>query len=155
MICPMLSALKPTDENGQPVNRECIYEECRFFNVEQRDCNLMMASRAMLRMAVPGPAPAAPGATGADLQDMERRLTDLGKGLLHSSLEVQGVVREAGQATISRVTEAGDSLTRTLAETGDALTKKLAETSDVLSKQLAEITGRLQAGPEDLEARLA
>src|SRR5688572_24925405 len=104
MICPMLSALKPIDENGRPVNRECIYEECRFFNVEQRDCNLMMASRAMLLVAGPG-APrttAAPGVTGADLLDMERRLTELGKGLLQSSLEVQGVVREAGHATIER-----------------------------------------------------
>jgi tetratricopeptide (TPR) repeat protein len=144
MICPMLSALKPTDENGQPVNRECIYEECRFFNREQRDCNLMMASRAMLHMAAPGPVPATPGVTGADLQDMERRLTDLGKGLLHSNLEVQGVVREAGQATLGRVAEAGESLSKTMAEAGDAL-----------AKQVAEIAERLRTGPEDLEARLA
>ena len=47
MICPMLSALKPTDDNGNPVDRECIYENCRFFNIEVRDCTLMMASRAM------------------------------------------------------------------------------------------------------------
>src|SRR6185503_12032981 len=144
MICPMLSALKPTDENGQPVNRECIYEECRFFNTEQRDCNLMMASRAMLHMAAPGTAPKGPGVTGTDLQDMERRLTDLAKGLLHSNLEVQGVVREAGQATIGRVTEAGESLS-----------KKMAETGDRLSKQVAEIAERLHSGPEELEARLA
>ncbi|HEV8699993.1 MAG TPA: tetratricopeptide repeat protein [Candidatus Polarisedimenticolia bacterium] len=135
MICPMLSALKPTDDNGQPVNRECIYEECRFFNVEQRDCNLMMASRAMLLVAGPGAprASATPGVTGAELLDMERRLTELGKGLLHSSLEVQGVVREAGHATIGRVAEAGDSL----------------------SRQVAEIAARLGAGPQELESRLA
>lgn len=146
MICPMLSALKPTDENGQPVNRECIYEECRFFNVEQRDCNLMMASRAMLLVAGPGaPRPGTPpGGTGTELVDMERRLTELGKGLLHSNLEVQSVVREAGQATIGRVTE-----------TGDSLSKKVSETGESLAKQVAEIAGRLGAGPQELEARLA
>ncbi len=134
MICPMLSALKPTDENGRPVNRECIYEECRFFNVEQRDCNLMMASRAMLLVAGPdAPRPAAAGVSGAELADMERRLTDLGRGLLQSSLEVQSVVQEAGQVTIGRV----------------------AEASDALSRQVAEIAGRLGAGPQELESRLA
>jgi Tfp pilus assembly protein PilF len=135
MICPMLSALMPTDENGQPVNRECIYEECRFFNVEQRDCNLMMASRAMLRVAelgAPQPA-AAPEVSAAALADMERRLTDVGKGLLQSSLEVQDVVQQAGQANVSRVAEVGDAL----------------------AGQLAGIADRLGAGPQELEARLA
>jgi Tfp pilus assembly protein PilF len=157
MICPMLSALKPIDDNGQPVNRECIYEECRFFNVEQRDCTLMMASRAMLLVAAPGAprAASAPGATSAELLDMERRLTDLGKGLLHSSLEVQGVVREAGQATIGRVAEAGDTLSRTVSETGDSISRRVAETGESLAKQVAGIAERLGAGPQELEARLA
>jgi tetratricopeptide (TPR) repeat protein len=157
MICPMLSALKPIDDNGQPVNRECIYEECRFFNVEQRDCTLMMASRAMLLVAAPGAprAASAPGATSAELLDMERRLTDLGKGLLHSSLEVQGVVREAGQATIGRVAEAGDALSRTVSETGDSISRRVAETGESLAKQVAGIAERLGAGPQELEARLA
>ena len=155
MICPMLSALKPIDDNGQPVNRECIYEECRFFNVEQRDCTLMMASRAMLLVAAPGAPRAASGATGAELLDMERRLTELGKGLLHSSLEVQGVVREAGQATIGRVAEAGDALSRTVSETGDSISRRVAETGESLAKQVAGIAERLGAGPQELEARLA
>jgi tetratricopeptide (TPR) repeat protein len=47
----MLSALEPTDEAGRPVDRECIYERCRFFNLDQKDCNLMIGSRAMTRLA--------------------------------------------------------------------------------------------------------
>jgi tetratricopeptide (TPR) repeat protein len=49
-ICPMLSALKPIDEKGQPVNRECIFEQCRFFNLDQKDCNLMIGHRAVERL---------------------------------------------------------------------------------------------------------
>ena len=157
MICPMLSALKPTDENGQPVNRECIYEECRFFNVEQRDCNLMMASRAMLLVAGPGaPRPTAtPGVTGAELLDMERRLTELGKGLLHSSLEVQGVVREAGHATIGRVAEAGDSLSRQVAEIAERLGAGPHELESRLATSLQELEARVMTGRIESETRLA
>jgi tetratricopeptide (TPR) repeat protein len=157
MICPMLSALKPTDENGQPVNRECIYEECRFFNVEQRDCNLMLASRAMLLVAAQGaPQPgAAPGVSGAALADMERRLTHLGKGLLQSSLEVQGVVREAGQATIGSVAEAGDTLSRQVAGIADRLGAGPQELESRLATSLQELEGRIATGLQESEARLA
>ena len=73
LICPMLSALKPEDENGQPVNRECIYEQCRFFNVDEKDCNLMMASSAMLRMADDASRTAQPdGAQPSGLVEVEK-----------------------------------------------------------------------------------
>ncbi len=126
MICPMLSALKPTDDNGNPVDRECIYEDCRFFNQTQRDCNLMMASRAMLKMAEQGPAPTA-------LADMERRFTDVGRGLLQSSMEMQEIVRQAGQETAGKV----------------------AEVREDLAQRLQGLEARLQPGPQDIEARLA
>ncbi len=102
MICPMLSALKPVDDHGNPVNRECIYEECRFFDQQARDCSLMMASQAMLDMARRGPvaAPAGDPRPGAEI---ERRLTDVRKDLLTSALEIQGVVREAAQAILERL----------------------------------------------------
>jgi tetratricopeptide (TPR) repeat protein len=101
MICPMLSALKPVDDHGNPVNRECIYEECRFFDQQLRDCSLMVASQAMLDLSRRGaPAPAADAGTG---EEMDRRLNAIRKDLLTSALEVQGVVREAAQAILERL----------------------------------------------------
>src|SRR5881628_1305132 len=133
MICPMLSALKPTDDYGNPVDRECIYDNCRFFNQQQRDCNLMMASRAMLKMAEQGPQAAAPALSPTALTDMERRLTDVGKGLLHSSMEVIEVIRHAGQESIGKVTEVGTSLTQ----------------------RFQGLELQLKTGPHDFETRLA
>ncbi len=154
----MLSALKATDDSGAPVNRECIYEECRFFNVEQRDCNLMMASRAMLQAAQQGGARGAASseAPPAALVDMERRLTDLGRGLLHSSLEVQGVVREAGQATIGHLAEVSDALARRLdgIETRlPTVTPQDAETR--LAAALHEIDGRIAGVMQEIHGMLA
>ncbi|OLC53902.1 MAG: hypothetical protein AUH92_04990 [Acidobacteria bacterium 13_1_40CM_4_69_4] len=153
----MLSALKPTDDNGAPVNRECIYEECRFFNLEHRDCNLMMASRAMIQAAQQGGArtPASSEAPSTALVDMERRLTDIGKGLLHASLEVQGVVREAGQATLGGMAEVGDSLARRL----DGIEARLAsgppEPDAGPASALQEIDGRIAAGLQQIQGMLA
>ena len=51
VICPMLAALKPIDENGQAVNRECIQADCRFYNAEQQDCNLSLGNHAVAILA--------------------------------------------------------------------------------------------------------
>ena len=164
MICPMLSALKPTDDNGRPVDRECIYENCRFFNTQQRDCNLMMASRAMLKMAEQ--APQAAGISPAALTDMERRLTDVGKGLLHSSMEVLEVVRQSGHESIGKVAEVGDSVAQRLQglelqlKSGpeDAeirLTAGLQEVEGRVGASLLEIEGRIAASLRESEARTA
>ena len=181
MICPMLSALKPTDDNGNPVDRECIYENCRFFNIPQRDCNLMMASRAMLDMAHQAPPPAPPSLSPTALADMERRLTDVGKGILHSSMEVQEVVRQAGQESIARLAEMGDSLARRLQgieqqvlshpqdrdtslspglqdvvrQAGQESIAKLAEMGDALSRRLLGIEQQMRSHPQDREATLS
>lgn len=159
MICPMLSALKPTDDYGRPVNRECIYEECRFFSLEQRDCTLMLASRAMLQVAENGGARAAAPADG-DAPGLEARLTDLKKDFLQSSLEVQGVVREAGQSVLdraavgeTRVAEAIDTLSRRTEDlrqdavgTARAAHEELRALLDERHQALAELTaGRMQA----------
>jgi tetratricopeptide (TPR) repeat protein len=155
MICPMLSALKPTDDSGRPVDRECIYENCRFFNLEQRDCNLMLASKAMLKVATQTPEAATPGLSPTVLTDMEKRLTDVGRGLLQSSMEVQAVVQQAGQATIGRVTEVGESLAQRLeglaasAQTGS----RGLETD--LRAGLQELEGRVATALHDGEARTA
>lgn len=51
VICPMLAALNPVDENGQAVNRECIQGDCRFYNAEQQDCNLSLGNHAVAILA--------------------------------------------------------------------------------------------------------
>lgn len=146
ILCPMLSALKPTDENGQPVNRECIYEQCRFFHLEQRDCTLMMASRAMLRMAQEGAS--RPPAEAAAPAELDRHLTEIGKDLLHSSLEVQGVVREAGQATLQRI----DALETGMAGLSDLVTRRLQESETRLAERLK---GRLDETAQEVSGTLA
>src|SRR5260221_5700145 len=119
LLCPMLTALKPTDDAGAPVNRECIYEQCRFFHLEKRDCSLMMASRAMLQMADDTTRAGAAGV--APPPDFERRLTDMGKDLLQSALEVQGVVREAAQANLERTASVETRLERLESALGQRL----------------------------------
>ena len=155
MICPMLSALKPTDENGNPVDRECIYENCRFFNIPQRDCNLMMASRAMLDMAHQGPPAPAPALSPTALADMERRLTDVGKGILHSSMEVLDVVRQAGQESIGKVAELGESLGRRFLDFEQQLRSGPRDQGAGMSAGLQEIEGRLTSGLREMEGRIA
>ena len=115
MICPMLSALKPVDDQGRPVNRECIFEGCRFFNREQKDCNLMIGSRAMVRAAAEAAA-----------------RPDPAKDLLRSSQELQGEVRQAGQASLQRIA----SLEGGMAEIGAAVAQ--------LASQVAAITDMQQ-----------
>src|SRR5260221_3206179 len=100
LLCPMLTALKPTDDAGAPVNRECIYEQCRFFHLEKRDCSLMMASRAMLQMADDTTRAGAAGR--APPPDFQRRLTHLGKDLLQTPLQGPGSVPEAAPANLGR-----------------------------------------------------
>ena len=50
-LCPMLSALPPVDAAGQPVNRECLKEPCRFYDSKARDCGLSIASRLTAKLA--------------------------------------------------------------------------------------------------------
>lgn len=137
ILCPMLTALKPIDDAGQPVDRECIYEQCRFFHLEKRDCSLMMASRAMLQMAEEGAHAAPPG--GAPPADFERRLADMGKDLLHSALEVQGVVREAGQANLERTASVEARIDGRL----EAIAARAAEQMAVLSELQQKVADRL------------
>src|SRR5260221_14698541 len=91
LLCPMLTALKPTDDAGAPVNRECIYEQCRFFHLEKRDCSLMMASRAMLQMADDTTRAGAAG--GAPPPPFARPVAESGKGPFQSALQGQGLER--------------------------------------------------------------
>ncbi len=159
VLCPMLTALKPTDDNGQPVNRECIYEQCRFFNLEARDCGLMMASRAMLRMAEentarsassPDPVSALAAAVEATTE-LDRRIMAVGKDLLHTSLEVQGVVREAGQVLLEKVAASEAAA----AERHETLTRRLGEVEQGTGKGVEPLLARLDQRFGALEQRLA
>ena len=163
ILCPMLTALKPVDDAGQPVNRECIYEQCRFFHTGQRDCTLMMASRAMLRMSEEAAArPAAPANAGTGL-DLDRPLTEMRKDLLNTSLEVQGVVREAAQATQEKVgaIEARiGAVEARVAEIDSGLERRLRETEERLGGRLGErlesvVRERLDEAVRGLDEALA
>jgi tetratricopeptide (TPR) repeat protein len=46
----MLSALPPVDATGQPVDRECLYDGCRFYDRVEKDCGLAIAGRATTRL---------------------------------------------------------------------------------------------------------
>ena len=50
-LCPMLSALPPVDAAGQPVNRHCLEEPCRFYDRKAQDCSLSIAARLTSRLA--------------------------------------------------------------------------------------------------------
>jgi tetratricopeptide (TPR) repeat protein len=118
MICPMLSALKPVDQQGRPVNRECIYEGCRFFNAQQRDCNLMIGSRAMIQAA-----------------EAQSARPDLGKDLVRFSQDVQKEVGQAAQATIQKIA----ALEAAVARIGGGLTQISAQSSAQISAQIATV----------------
>lgn len=140
ILCPMLTALKPVDDAGQPVNRECIYEQCRFFDLEKRDCTLMMASRAMLRMSAEAAArPAESAAKAPTGPDLEHALLEMKKDLLGSFLELQGLVTQSGQATL-------DKAGRVEAAAGTLETRTAS-----IEAKAAAIEGRIAS----LEARLA
>jgi hypothetical protein len=162
MICPMLWRL-PMDDRAA-VNRECIREvpSSTSSSALQPDA----ASTAMFRAAddvarVAGAAVAAgtaagaaaggaapdPGAT-AVLAEIDRHLTEMRKDLLHSSLEVQGVVREAGQAVLEQVASSGQIL--------DALRAALEQRIDGLEGRLqAALQQRLDDLAQELSGALA
>jgi Tfp pilus assembly protein PilF len=149
MICPMLSALKPVDDYGRPVNRECIYEECRFFSLEKRDCTLMLASRAMLQAAQDGGArDAAPADPAAALAPA---LGELRRDLLGTALEVQGVVREAGQGILDRAAAGETRLAEAISALGPRLDQTIAALGPRLDEAVAAFGARLTERLQSLE----
>jgi tetratricopeptide (TPR) repeat protein len=138
-ICPMLSSLKPVDEQGRPVNRECILEGCRFFNKEQKDCNLMIGTRAMIRAAGDATARAdstkdflkssqalvvevrQAGMTSQErLAALEKAFTELGSGLSRLATQIASVV-ESQKAMSGKLTEEVALLTASAAKTEQAV----------------------------------
>ena len=131
-ICPMLSALPPVDQDGQPVNRECIYEQCRFFDLERRDCNLLMGSRGSIRLA-------------------EEAATRPG------SPDLPALVREANQEVNDRIASV-ESKTNDLGTAVARLASEVAATTDVqqkLADRLLEEMARLGTKTQAIEDSIA
>ena len=130
VICPMLSALPAVDASGQPTNRECIYEACRFFDTSHSDCGLLIANRATQRLVDQAARPAT-AAPPAPVLDLEGPLEALRSDLRQSTAEIRDAVGESSRTAVERV---------------DALESKLADLDAVLGERLGEIETRLLAG---------
>ncbi len=103
ILCPMLTALKPQDDEGRPVDRECIYEQCRFFDLERRDCQLMLASRAMLRMADDHSRGPAAAGTDGESAGLESRVEDMNRQLGRVTGEVREALRDSSAEISARM----------------------------------------------------
>jgi Tfp pilus assembly protein PilF len=148
----MLSALKPEDDAGETINRECIYEQFRFFNLDQRDCTLMMASQAMLRMADEGsrlsPEAERPAEPSVDL---ERRLDEFGRVLRQITEEILERARESDQSMTDRMASVESKQ-----EAGEAsILKRLEDLASRLPVMLQErFEGTVKGLAEQIESRL-
>lgn len=131
VICPMLSALPAVDAGGQPANRECIYEACRFFDTARSDCGLLIASRATQRLAEEAASRPPQAALPASSVDIEGPLGGLRGDLLQTAASIRDAVGESSRAAVDRV---------------DALESKLADLDTVLGERLGEIEARWLAG---------
>ncbi len=144
LLCPMLSALKPEDEDGRPVDRECIYEQCRFFNVDEKDCNLMMASSAMLRMADDASRTAQPdGAQPSGFVEVEKRIEDIEKRFE----EVGGELRRAVEKLQESVHESSDTLTERVTSVvagQEALESSVLKRVDERGREDVDLPARLE-----------
>ncbi|MFQ5843395.1 MAG: tetratricopeptide repeat protein [Planctomycetota bacterium] len=148
IICPMLSALKPVDDFGRPVDRECIYESCRFFNAEQRDCGLMMAGRAMLSLAERSGEKDAARESPADMAaGIERRLGDASRELLQATRDVGDAVRDAAGTTGDRVA----ALEARLAQLEASLARRLEESE---SRLVGSVRDHLEAAADRIRSAL-
>lgn len=181
VICPMLSALQPADDNGQPVNRECIYQECRFYNQEQSDCSLTLGANAVALLAeeaVSRPTPPDPTQQISDavqpaidrLAAQERRSADLSAllGRIESQCaslaEMQQKVGERLLEEMSLVQANAQKNSQTIGGVAGRLEKaeRAAERFEAglakLGPAIAELDGRLakmEPSMPALEGRIA
>jgi tetratricopeptide (TPR) repeat protein len=171
----MLSALPATDESGRPNDKECIYEKCRFFEREQRDCSLMMSSRAMLRVAeqLDGRPPGGgrdPGAataitaesSGALAAEVARAVTAQAGPALAAEVAravaaevtpavaalVQGPPRAAGGADAAAMREALREAQESAADRASILEAQIADLRQTLALALRDLESRIAARPE-------
>ena len=143
LVCPMLTALKPIDDAGRPVNRECIYEQCRFFNVDQKDCNLMIGSRSMAALA-------AAAATTTSRADLEAAVVQGSRaadriGALESTLNGLGAALARLETQIASIVEVQQKVADRLLE---EMSLMLARTQKN-DQTMGAIAARLERSAED------
>ena len=135
-ICPMLQALPATDAAGQPTNRECLLEPCRFFDRQQKDCGLSLHAAATARLVAQAELDGAAGhATASRLDEMSGRALAL----------------EARTAAIE--TAVGDLLVRitTLVEMQQKASERLLEEMSLLGTRSQKEEASVAALSEKLQ----
>jgi Tfp pilus assembly protein PilF len=161
----MLTALEPVDEAGRPVDRTCIYERCRFFNLDRKDCNLMLGSRAMADLAAKAEAGPAPdpelvaaviqaGRAADRMSALESTLNGLGAALariesqMAASIEVQQKVADRLLEEISLLLARTEKSEQALG----AIAGRLERAEDAYGRVMQGLETRRQKDQEDLEA---
>lgn len=163
IICPMLSALPAADASGQPVNRECLYEGCRFFDGAARDCGLGLAAAATGRLAAaagqPDPALQAALAQAGHATDrivaLESTVTGLASALARLESQMASII-EVQQKVADRLLEEM-SLLLTRTEKGEqavvALSGQIDRAEAGSRAAIEAIEVRRKSDLLDLEAR--
>ena len=112
-LCPMLSALPPIDAAGQPVNRECLKEPCRFYDRKAKDCGLSIAARLTTRLADEAQSRAdadlkaaviQAGQAGDRIAALESTVNGLGSALARLESQIASII-EVQQKVADRLLE--------------------------------------------------
>ncbi|HUD71394.1 MAG TPA: tetratricopeptide repeat protein [Dongiaceae bacterium] len=162
-LCPMLSALPPVDTAGQPVNRECLKDPCRFYDRKARDCGLSIAARLTTRLADEAQSRADADMRAAVLQSgqtadrvaaLESTVNGLGSALarlesqMASIIEVQQKVADRLLEEMSLLNARTQKNDQAIAAVGQRI--EAAEASQKTIVQSLEV--RLKKDEEDLAA---
>ena len=131
IVCPMLSALPPVDPTGRPVDRECLYDACRFFDREEKDCGLAIAGRATARLAYQAGA---------------RPQADL-----HAALERSGQAADRIAALESTVNALGSALARLESQMASILEVQ-QRVADRLLEEMSLLLARTQKAEQSVLA---
>jgi tetratricopeptide (TPR) repeat protein len=134
IICPMLSALPAADATGQPVNRECLHDGCRFFDRARKDCSLGLAAQETARLAAEASSRRGPDLEAALIQAgqaadriaaIESTVTAIGSALARLESQMVTII-EVQQKVADRLLEEM-SLLLARVQKGDASIAALAE----------------------------
>jgi Tfp pilus assembly protein PilF len=162
-ICPMLQALPATDAAGQPVNRECLLEPCRFYDREARDCGLSLAAATTVRLAADAAQQAGSAAaaaaqaegTTARLGSLEARLaaTEMVLAdLLTRVASLQETQQQAAGRLLEEMSLLGARGQKTEAAIG-GLAERLQRTDDQARGILESLETSKRRDQADLDAR--